>query len=591
MTYIAPMIPQNSPFTPAQQAWLNGLLAGLVGPDGITPGFPAADVAAVPAADLAAGAPSVAAAPVAPEPEDFPWHDPALAIDERMRLADGKPLERRMMAAMGQLDCGQCGYLCQSYAEAIARGEEKSLGKCVPGGKETSRMLKELMATPQASVAAPASVAKAAPVAPPAPDRPLTARFDGASPLNRAGSDKDTRHVVFRSEDSALAYRVGDTLGVNVANDPEIVDAIVARLGASPTLDVECPDGRHRPLRQALLETCDIGRPSDLSIEVLASRARDPSEGDRLQALAEGYPGAEPTDADLLDLLMAFPSAKPPVQELVLALTKLEPRLYSISSSPKANPGEVHLTVAAVRYQVRGRKRKGVASTYLAERVQPGAALPVYIKPAHGFALPEKLDVPIIMIGPGTGIAPFRAFLQERRAVGATRTQLAVLRRPAPRLRFPLRGGARGISQGRVSGSRRRVLPRPGGEDLRPASDARARRGDFCLAPGRSPPLRVRRRATHGAGCRRGACSHHRQAWRHGDFGRQGLSGRADAGQPLPARRLLRVSRAVVLPAASSCLPAITGHETRHDLAPMLPWCLLGRLPAQGDDDREDRPQ
>jgi sulfite reductase (NADPH) flavoprotein alpha-component len=110
----------------------------------------------------------------------------------------------------------------------------------------------------------------------------------------------------------------------------------------------------------------------------------------------------------------------PPVQELVLALGKLEPRLYSISSSPKANPGEVHLTVAAVRYKVRGRARKGVASTFLAERAQPGSGLSVYVKPAHGFALPHKPDVPIIMIGPGTGVAPFRAFLQERRTVGAT---------------------------------------------------------------------------------------------------------------------------------------------------------------------------
>jgi sulfite reductase (NADPH) flavoprotein alpha-component len=414
MTYIAPMIPANAPFSPAQQAWLNGLLAGLLGPDGAGAPDPSAIAAAL---DLAAPAVS---APAPSEPEDFPWHEPSLTIDERMNLAAGRPLERRMMAAMAQLDCGQCGYLCQTYSEAIARGEEKSLSRCVPGGKETSRMLKELMASPQSGASA---VVAAAPVAPaavlPAPDLPFAARFDGALPLNRAGSEKDTRHVVFRDETSRLAYNVGDTLGVHVRNDPEIADAIIARLGASPALEVQCPDSVSRPLRQALIEHCDIGRPSDLSIEVLASRARDRGEGDRLQALAEGYPGAEPTDADLLDLLIAFPSANPPVQELILALQKLEPRLYSISSSPKANPGEVHLTVAAVRYKVRGRIRKGVASTFLAERAEAGAALSVYVKPAHGFGLPQKPDVPIIMIGPGTGIAPFRAFLQERRAVGA----------------------------------------------------------------------------------------------------------------------------------------------------------------------------
>jgi sulfite reductase (NADPH) flavoprotein alpha-component len=172
-------------------------------------------------------------------------------------------------------------------------------------------------------------------------------------------------------------------------------------------------------LREALLEACDIARPSDQAIEVLASRARDPGEADRLQALAEGYPGAEPADADLLDLLLAFPSARPPAQELILALGKLEPRLYSIASSPKMHPGEVHLTVSAVRYAMRGRSRKGVASTFLADRARKGSAVPIFIKPAHGFELPKDPKTPIVMIGPGTGVAPFRAFLQERRAVGA----------------------------------------------------------------------------------------------------------------------------------------------------------------------------
>src|ERR1700693_2911653 len=152
MSYIAPIVPDNSPFSPAQRAWLNGLLAGLIG----------ADQAVL--AD--AGIPIVAARPLPvpqaadPAPEQFPWHDPALPIDERMKLADGRPPERRMMAAMGQLDCGQCGYLCQTYSEASARGEEKSLTRCVPGGKETARMLKELVAAP---AAAPTAAAAARP--------------------------------------------------------------------------------------------------------------------------------------------------------------------------------------------------------------------------------------------------------------------------------------------------------------------------------------------------------------------------------------------------------------------------------------------
>jgi sulfite reductase (NADPH) flavoprotein alpha-component len=198
------------------------------------------------------------------------------------------------------------------------------------------------------------------------------------------------------------------------------VAAVIDRLGARSGEDVDCPDGRRRSLGEALSLVCDIGRPSDAAVEVLASRAPNEDESQRLQALAEGYPGAQPEDADLLDLLLAFPSARPPLQELVSALALLEPRLYSISSSPKVAAGEVHLTVAAVRYRKHGRVRKGIASTFLAERAEAGGAVPVFVQPAHGFRLPAQDDLPVIMIGPGTGVAPFRAFLQERRARGAT---------------------------------------------------------------------------------------------------------------------------------------------------------------------------
>ena len=154
MSYIAPIVPDNSPFSPAQRAWLNGLLAGLLGTDAAAAAIAGMEATLAPQAQLA---PQAAPA----QPEEFPWHDAALPLDERMKLADGRPLERRMMAAMGQLDCGQCGYLCQTYAEAIARGEEKSLTRCVPGGKETAHMLKELIAAPPGS--GPAATAAASP--------------------------------------------------------------------------------------------------------------------------------------------------------------------------------------------------------------------------------------------------------------------------------------------------------------------------------------------------------------------------------------------------------------------------------------------
>ncbi|HEX6842285.1 MAG TPA: sulfite reductase subunit alpha [Stellaceae bacterium] len=397
MSFIAPLIPDNAPFTPAQRAWINGWLAGHL------------------AMDAAAASP--APSPPAAAMEEFAWHDATLPLDERLRLADGQPKERRLMAAMAQLDCGQCGYLCRSYAEAIASGAETGLARCVPGGKATARALKELLEAP-ASV--PATAAAASAVNPEAPRRrELAACFDSAQRLNGDGSEKDTRHVVFRVDDNTLAYDVGDSLGVHAANCPDLVAEIIERLGAGADDEVDCPDGSRRRLAEALRLVCDIGRPSDAAVEVLASRAPDHDESQRLQALAEGYPGAQPEDADLLDLLIAFPSARPPLQELISALDVLQPRLYSIASSPKMRRGEVHLTVAAVRYRKRGRVRKGIASTFLAERAPRGAEVPIFIQPAHGFRLPAD-DTPIIMIGPGTGVAPFRAFLEERRVRGAT---------------------------------------------------------------------------------------------------------------------------------------------------------------------------
>jgi sulfite reductase (NADPH) flavoprotein alpha-component len=399
MSFIAPRLPDNAPFSPAQRAWLDGYIAGILQSD---------------------GAPTPAAAPQSTSAvvEDLPWHDASLSLEDRLKLAEGRPKPLLLMAAMAQQDCGQCGYLCRTYAEAIADGRETSLSKCVPGGKATTLALKELAS--QSTVSA--STAPAA--APPAGTSPATrsskaiALLRQAAPLNREGSEKDTRHVVLDIDGTMTRYRVGDSLGILASNGPELVEAIIRRLGGSDGEEVECADGTRRSLADALTTVCDVGRPSDQSIEVLASRASNAEEGDRLQALAEGYPGAQPADADLLELLEIFPSARPPIQELVSALNPLQPRLYSIASSPKVTEGEVHLTVAAVRYRQRDRLRMGIASTFLADRARPGSEIPVFIQPSNNFNLP-KPEAPMIMIGPGTGVAPFRAFLQERRAVGA----------------------------------------------------------------------------------------------------------------------------------------------------------------------------
>jgi sulfite reductase (NADPH) flavoprotein alpha-component len=409
MSFIAPFLPENAPFSPPQRAWLDGFLAGMLGGD---------ETAAT--AEPSMPAPALEPAVAPPAPEDFPWHDPGLALDERVALAAGRPPARLLMAAMAQTDCGQCGYSCEGYAGAIASGADPNIGRCTPGGKATSRKLKELLA----GIAAPAATSTALHVvaaASPAPPRTAHERFPArlreAQRLNRGGSEKDTRLVVLETDSAAASFEVGDSLGIVARNCPELVAAIIARLGVTPETPVLSSDGVERPLGEELSQACEIRRPSDQAIEVLSSRAHDIDESRILQAMAEGYPGAGPDDADLLDLLESFPSARPPLSELISSLDPLQPRLYSIASSPKYAEGEVHLAVAAVRYDKRARHRTGVASTFLCDRVAPGDEITVYVHPADAFRLAPP-DRPVIMIGPGTGVAPFRAFLQERQATG-----------------------------------------------------------------------------------------------------------------------------------------------------------------------------
>ena len=194
---IQTFLPDNAPFTEAQRAWLNGFIAGLLG------------------AERLKHEPSPAAPPAAPAAEEhFPWHDPTLALDERMKLAAGRPLERQLMAAMGQLDCGQCGYLCKTYAEAIHSGTEPDLGKCVPGGRDTAKQLKELIALRPAQTAAPVMPAPKAVERGYGRDAPVPARLVASMPLTAAAAEKDTRHVVIDIAGTGLAYEPGDSLGV-----------------------------------------------------------------------------------------------------------------------------------------------------------------------------------------------------------------------------------------------------------------------------------------------------------------------------------------------------------------------------------------
>ncbi len=377
-----PLIPENAPFSPQQRAWLNGFLAGLYGG--------------------ASASVSIGPAPSTPEPvEDFPWHDPVLELPERLAMAEARPLPQRLMAAMGQLDCGQCGYMCQTYAAALAEGREVSISLCVPGAKPTQLALKRMLAE--------APALRVAPLPPAAPAIPLgrEVRVVSADPLTGPGSSKDVRHVVVDLSDSRIHYTPGDSLSIAVPNDPALVDATLAALGA----------GDDASLRHALTHELDIARPLDRTLDLLAMAASHPRHAASLRALSEGETGAEPADADLLDLLQAFPSARPLLADLLRSLPPLRPRLYSIASSQRAMPTEVHLCVAVVRETRRGRLRHGVASGFLADRATGCAPIRASIQASH-FRLPPDPRTRIIMCGPGTGVAPFRAFLQERAVLG-----------------------------------------------------------------------------------------------------------------------------------------------------------------------------
>ncbi|HXE27390.1 MAG TPA: (Fe-S)-binding protein, partial [Stellaceae bacterium] len=174
---IAPLIPETAPFSATQRAWLNGWLAAYYGAT--------ASSGAAPLVETTVAAPP----PPAPTEDDHPWHDMAMPLEERMTLAKGRPLPQRLMAAMAQQDCGQCGYLCKTYAEAIASGGEKALNRCVPGGKETQRKLKELLAAMESQrTGAPVAPAAKSAAAVGTRDRPALAILVDAHPLNRPGS-------------------------------------------------------------------------------------------------------------------------------------------------------------------------------------------------------------------------------------------------------------------------------------------------------------------------------------------------------------------------------------------------------------------
>ena len=410
---IVQYIPEDAPFSEKQRAWLNGFFAGLLSNLPADRGMPSLPAAADPAFRD----------PMADGDDDgAPWHDPALSLAERMAMAEERPLRRRMMAAMAQQDCGQCGYTCETYADEIAQQAEERLNLCVPGGKQTARMLKKLIeemgggATDPDEEKAKAEAKVAARLEPRTPiergysrELPVEARFLSRMLLNKGDSEKSTWHVEFDLSGTGLQYTVGDSFGIYAVNDPGLVAAVIEAINAPPDFPIA-----GRTLADVLTRDMALGPAPDMLFELISYMVGGERRA-KARALAQGKdPDGDAATLDVLAALQRFPGIRPDPEAFVECLEELQPRLYSISSSPRVDPQRLSLTVDHVRYEIDGRTRLGVASTFLSGGIEPGAPLKAYIQRAHNFALPVAPRTPIVMVGPGTGVTPFRAFLQER---------------------------------------------------------------------------------------------------------------------------------------------------------------------------------
>ncbi|MFQ3669832.1 MAG: flavodoxin domain-containing protein [Verrucomicrobiia bacterium] len=418
-------IPETAPFSPEQRAWINGYLAGLLAAGHIGTARSAADSPPPPVHGpllflfgSQTGSSEQLARKFSQQARAVGFDSRVHSLDEFTKIDFSK--ESRLAIITSTYGDGDMPDNAQAFWNFIRNGSAPSLAHLeysvlalgdtnyvhfCEAGKRLDQRLEELGAkriyprtdcdvdyeTPAAewfrgfiqTLGVGAQTPQLTPTASPPPasfskTHPYLARLKTNRRLNGPGSTKDTRHLEILLGDSGLTYEVGDALGVLPQNDPALVQDILDAAGLDGEEAVTLPKIGDFPLRKALTEHLDLGH----------FRAELPT----------GHIAAT---------------------DLVAPLKKLQPRLYSISSSPKAHPGEVHLTVGVVRYQLNGRLCSGVCSTFLAERVGPDTPLPIFVHRSPNFKPPTDPSRPMIMVGPGTGIAPFRAFLQERRAIGA----------------------------------------------------------------------------------------------------------------------------------------------------------------------------
>jgi sulfite reductase (NADPH) flavoprotein alpha-component len=483
MVETVPFIPENAPFTAEQRAWLNGLLAGLFSTSALpavalaTPshriavlyasqsgtaeglarklakelkaqghvpavatlvGYTSAALAAERYALILASTYGDGDAPDGVQPfyeqlcsEHFPRFEglsyAVLALGDKHYehfCKFGKDLDAKLTALGANPLCERmdCDVDVDEPFELWKSAVIPRLNEAA-AGHNTTRPAVALAAadgeTMLAGEGLSASAGNAAPAANFSRDNPLLAPLVDKRDLTHNESTKSTIHLAFSIEGTGLRYEVGDACGVIPRNDLNLVAEILQTLRFNGNEQVPCEKAGKTALHDALAHHLQITPLNRKIVREYATKGKCakllellvPEQQEQLQRYVYGR--------GLIDLLVEYPGVIEEPAELVAMLPKLTARLYSISSSPLAHQGQIHTTVAVVRYRSYNRERGGVCSTFFAERSTLSDRLPIYIQPNKKFKLPQDSDAPIIMIGPGTGIAPFRGFLHERRALGA----------------------------------------------------------------------------------------------------------------------------------------------------------------------------
>jgi sulfite reductase (NADPH) flavoprotein alpha-component len=472
---LARLLPDDAPFTPAQRVWLSGFFAALIGgrqPPAAGPRVAVAVLFATQTGTAERLAKKLAKAAnargydanarelgklsvddlakmehallIASTHGDGEPPDAARAFAASLAGATGTPLAKMRFSVLALGDRNYatfCKFGVDLDERLVALGGQRLAPRVdcdVDPAKPFDAWQKALFAQLPPTGTGGATHAAALPAASAAAgdpeneerwnrDRPFPARIvtnrrlGSARDSSATGIDKETRHVALSLAGSKLHYEPGDALGVMPAFPARMVESVLRATGLDAAKLACLPNGELTTLGDALARRCHIGKLAQSTLIKFAAKAQSPELSRLLEPAQHGELERFLWGRELIDLLLAFPGVIRTTGELLEILPPLAPRLYSISSSPRAHPREVHLTVAVVRFDSRGTRRGGLASTFLADRVGDDGAAPVYVHANARFRLPSDPATPILMIGPGTGIAPFRAFLEDDRAQGRRR--------------------------------------------------------------------------------------------------------------------------------------------------------------------------